>query len=350
MQLEIKAIDTLFFRNGMPFSKGEETWSGSVFPPYPSVFYGALRTVYFANHLDELNKANEENDPTAKLRLEGIYYKIYENLYFPLPFDCVSIKDNKNDKVVKLNFEQRIFPGSFNLDYVLSYNQNVENVPGGILSKSVFTMYLEGKLQECDIGKLDNYVANEYKTGIGMDRNLRSSKEGELYRIETKRLKNMAFVVKFSGLDVSAFNKKGVIKIGGEAKAARYVETNEDTKIKYPSFDNNEKRFKIVLSTPAIFKNGWIPHWIDKNTFRGNYNGIKLKLLTAAIGKPVLVGGFDIKENRPKPMYKAVPAGSVYYFELLDGEMSDVISSFHEKALSDIMSKQGFGISYVGRI
>lgn len=350
MQLEIKAIDTLFFRNGTPFKKGEETWAGSVFPPYPSVFYGALRTVYFANHLDELNRANEENDPTAKLRLEGIYYKIYGSLYFPLPFDCVSVKDSKNDKAVKLNFNRKIFPGSFNLDYVLNYGQNVENIPGGIVSESIFTMYLNGNLQECNIDKIDNYAISEYKIGIGMDKGFRSSKEGELYRLEWKRLTNMLFVLSFSGLDTSAFKERGMIKVGGEAKAAQYTKADEEIKVKPPDFSNGENRFKVVLSTPAIFKNGWIPQWLDKNTLQGIYNGVKVKLLTAAIGKPVYVGGFDIKKSLPKPMYRAVPAGSVYYFELLEGAMSGAVSAFHEKSLSDIMSEQGFGISYVGKI
>ncbi len=350
MQLEIKAIDTLFFRNGMPFKKGEETWAGSVFPPYPSVFYGALRTVYFANHLDELNRANEENDPTAKLRLEGIYYKIYGSLYFPLPFDCVSVKDSKDNKAVKLNFKQKMFPGSFDLNYVLNYDQNVENIPGGITSKSIFTMYLNGSLQECNIGKMDSYAVSEYKVGIGIDKGFRSSKEGELYRLEWKRLTNMSFVLNFSGLDTSAFKERGMIKVGGEAKAAQYTRVNEDIKVTYPDFGNGENLFKVVLSTPAIFRNGWIPQWLDKSTLQGNYNGVKVRLLTAAIGKPVYVGGFDIKKNRPKPMYRAVPAGSVYYFELLEGVMSSAVSAFHEKALSDIMSEQGFGISYVGKI
>ncbi len=48
---------------------GENTWPDTVFPPYPSVIYGALRSTYFANHINELGKANREDDPTKKLRI-----------------------------------------------------------------------------------------------------------------------------------------------------------------------------------------------------------------------------------------------------------------------------------------
>ena len=49
MIIQIDPLDTLFFRNGKPFTMGEETWADAVFPPYPSVVYGALRSAYFSN-------------------------------------------------------------------------------------------------------------------------------------------------------------------------------------------------------------------------------------------------------------------------------------------------------------
>ncbi len=69
MIIKINPVDTLLFRDGKPFSMGENTWPDTVFPPYPSVIYGALRSTYFANHINELGKANREDDPTKKLRI-----------------------------------------------------------------------------------------------------------------------------------------------------------------------------------------------------------------------------------------------------------------------------------------
>lgn len=43
----MEAFDTLFFRDGKPFSMGDDVWANGVFPPYPSTLYGALRASYF---------------------------------------------------------------------------------------------------------------------------------------------------------------------------------------------------------------------------------------------------------------------------------------------------------------
>ena len=50
-------------------------------------------------------------------------------------------------------------------------------------------------------------------------------------------------------------------------------------------------------------------------------------------------------------MYNAVPAGSVYYFELLNGStMEEVKEVFYQTAISDMYQEQGFGIGYVGKV
>jgi CRISPR/Cas system CMR-associated protein Cmr3 (group 5 of RAMP superfamily) len=69
-----------------------------------------------------------------------------------------------------------------------------------------------------------------------------------------------------------------------------------------------------------------------------------------AIGKPYMLGGFDIAEKRPKPMLKVAPAGSVFYYE--SDEPVDV-SQLQGRSLSDNINnadyvKQGFGIAFFG--
>ncbi len=53
-------------------------------------------------------------------------------------------------------------------------------------------------------------------------------------------------------------------------------------------------------------------------------------------------------KKEPKPMYKAVPEGSVYYFEILSGDKNE-LCRIHGKSVSDIYPEQGFGICYVGK-
>ena len=354
MIIQIDPLDTLFFRDGKPFRMGEDTWSNSIFPPSPSVIYGALRGAYFATHIDELKKANREDDPTKDLEIKGIYLKINDEFYFPMPMDCVKQKDSqKSEGFISLPTSKKEFVSNYpKLDKILISNNKVENIQNAILDIITFEDYLNGTVNKIVYSKIDDYLINEPKIGIALSSQTHSSQEGMLYRVDMKRLENnkgekINIVVDFEKLDLP---KEGLIKFGGEGKAAKYSEYKENNiAIDFSEFKDNDNQFKIVLTTPAIFKNGWLPDWIDEDNLKGEYRKLKLKLLTAAIGKPIHIGGFDIKEKKPKPMYKAIPAGSVYYFELEDGDIEEVKNIFHQKTISDIYPEQGFGIVYVGK-
>ncbi len=367
MIIKIDPLDTLFFRDGKPFSMGEDTWADSIFPPPPSVIYGALRSAYFSNHIDELEKATKDDDPTKGLKIKGIYYDIGNDIYLPLPYDCVKEKDDKNKqvKVIILSMRKDESLNSCPTEYLLSDKdgRKVENVPNGFIGKSAFEKYLAQSVSEkFSIQKIGDYVLPEPKIGIGIDKKTGTSEEGKLYRVDMRRLSNekndkVSIIVDFEGFELP---ERGMMKLGGEGKAASYKPYTDNIKIDLPQFNKDEKEFKLVLTTPAIFKNGWLPGWINKKTLAGGYKGLKLKLLTAAVGKPINIGGFDMKKRMPKCMYRAVPQGSVYYFKLVEGDMEKAVSLFHQKTISEfyhereqefgIDSKQGFGIAYVGGV
>ena len=142
------------------------------------------------------------------------------------------------------------------------------------------------------------------------------------------------------------------MKVGGESRAMLYehCETEDIGGLNMDYSGMGGDKFKVYLATPAKFKKGWLPDWIDEETLIGKFNGISLKLLTAAIGKCVPIGGFDMKRKKPKPMLRAVPAGSVYYFKILDGcNLGEAMSCFHYSNISDFDAKQGFGLAFAGR-
>jgi len=352
MIIKIDSMDTLFFRDGKPFTMSEETWADAVFPPYPSVIYGALRSAYFAEHIDELEKANQDDDPTKGLKIKSMCYGIGNDIYLPLPMDCVKEKDNK-DKPVKVSILSMRKNESLNscpTEYLLydKDGRKVENEPNGLIRISMLKKYLSQSEEHFSIQKLDDYVLPEPKIGIGISKETGTSEESKLYRVDMRRLSNkkndkVSIIVDFEGFGLP---EKGMMKLGGEGKAVSYEKYSKDLSIDVTI--PTENRFKIYLLTPAIFKKGWLPKWIDEKTLVDEYKGLKLKLLTAAIGKPILIGGFNMKERKPKPMYKAVPAGSVYYFEIIEGDLQKAFEVFNQKAISDFYHEQGFGIVFVG--
>lgn len=364
MIIEIEPLDTLFFRDGKPFSMGEEVWADGIFPPSPSVIYGALRSAYFANNINELDKANDEScDPTKDLKITGIYYRFEYANYLPLPLDLVQkkfrSKDEKNleqinkiYKLVSLTCSQdKSFYSSLNMPAILRHNEEVESIEDGIIECPHFETYLTGFTEGFECKRLSDLIEREPKRGIGRENSTHSADEGKIYRVGMQRLNGLKIIVEFEGLKI---DEEGFLKLGGEGKAISYKQSN---KVCEGNPKINGNRFKLYLSTPAIFENGWIPGWLKEETakdgtklFAGTYEGIRLQLLTAAVGKPTSIGGFDMKVKKPKPMRKAVPAGSVYYFEFEGCDVEKVIKTFDKKSISDFNSKEGFGIGFVGGV
>ena len=353
MIIKIDALDTLFFRDGKPFTMGEDTWANGGFPPYPSVIYGALRSAYFSHHLNELKKANSENDPTRDLKIKGFYILADNDVYLPLPNDCVKKKGGKDNFVSLLpKHELTDIKSSCPTQYALKSKKEevVENVDGGLININSLKKYLKcAKDSSSSILKVADRVLPEPKIGIGINKETGTSEEGKLYRVDMRRLGNkkgesLSVIIDFEGLDLP---ERGMMKLGGEGKAVSY-QNFKPINCSIDDFESDAKGLKLYLSTPAIFKNGWLPKWIDEKTLICEGKGLKLKLLTASIGKTVHIGGFDMKVRKPKPMRKAVPAGSVYYFEIKKGDIQKAVEMFNQSAISEFYQEQGFGIAYVG--
>jgi CRISPR-associated protein Cmr3 len=340
MTIAITPLDTVIFKDGKPFDKSEDAWSNSMLLPTPSTIYGALRAIYYSQHPDELKSyySDGAEDKTKNLKINAIYLKYNNDILFPMPSDCVKLKNEnifKKLKYKKSNLTNSILPN------LLFSEDEVENVSDYFFDEISFEDYIDGR-EEFSAIDLTQIISNENKIGISRNSKTKTVDEGLLYRVnllryEDKNKNKLQIIVDFEGLEI---DNEGLLRIGGEAKAAYYREIEDGLK----HYDINEGNiFKLYLLTPAIFSKGWIPKNIDEKTLEGNINGVKVKLLSCAVGKPQYMGGWDIKENRAKPMFKAVPAGSVYYFEVIDGDVKDL----HLKSISDYYRKEGYGIAVV---
>ncbi len=367
MIIEIAPLDTLFFRDGKPFSMGKETWADGIFPPSPSTIYGALRSKYFSENIEKFQeleknkKLDKEGDPTKKLTIKNYVLEIENNLFFPLPLDLIEKKYKhvnpkirqqiKRTETREKRYEiEQLKPIYIDNDQVtnlktevlLTHNEEVESIDRGYYKLSNLKSYLIDKnIAKCK--KLADFLTNEPKVGIKRNYQTHTSSEGNLYRIGMQRLKNIKIVVRFENLDIP---EKGILKLGGESKPVHY-RVIDQPEIQLPEID---RFFKLYISTPAIFDKGWLPSWIDEENLEGKlpHTNIKVKLLTAVVGKYINIGGFDIKNRKPKTMYKAVPAGSVYYFKILEGDPIE-LNKIQETSISDKRKEEGFGISYIGK-
>mgnify|MGYP006274487655 CR=1 len=358
MHLSITPLDTVFFRDGKAFTMGEESQADGLFPPPPSVVRGALRTRYFTEHPGDLSEAATENDPTREATITGLALrdKDTDTTYFPLPRDLVKRKDaEEDDTTVSVVATSPMEPpkgfcGSSAVPAPLTHPATVGSPKSAWVSHETLHAYLHGTLEEPTDARLQkSLVRTEPKIGVMMNRQTRGAKEGHLYRVGFRRLADdVAFAVQVENLSLA---ESGLLKLGGEAKAAHYQDVKTDWPAPAPPIEaiENSGTLTLYLATPALFDGGWLPSWIDPEAdYTGTLGGCTLKLYTAAVGKPQVIGGWDMKKNRPKPMRKAVPAGSVYRFTVESGSVQDAIDRLHGVSCSDHWTKDGFGIGYVG--
>ncbi|MEO0297355.1 MAG: type III-B CRISPR module-associated protein Cmr3 [candidate division WOR-3 bacterium] len=360
MWIKIYPNDTLFFRSGRPFSMGSETWADSIFPPYPSTIYGALRTflIFERGSLREFKSGKYKKDigtPDKKgtMKIIGPFIFNSENgkTYLPSPLDLVMKKENKKkDKLFQISKLKKpeIFYAEYPLEDILIYpkREQVESAEG-YLDSITFKEYLQGQKREYSF--ISGFYTTEPKIGIAREDITLSSKEGYLYRIPMIRLKkDYCFLVKFDGIE--NMPEKGLFALGGEGKTVKFEKINNNPleDLENMNFELKDGIFKIYLATPAIFEKGWLPGWINEETMEGEKDGIKLKLIACAIGKFIRIAGWDMAKNEPKSMYKAVPDGSVYYFKVLSGSLGEIKKVFHFKNISDINPEEGFGLSFIG--
>jgi len=343
--LRINPFDTFFFRDGKPFTMGDDNWADGIFPPSPSVIYGALRTAWISEQADGFTEKNIVE--SEKLKVKGIFIEFNKNsIALPVPRDLVHEKGNKSNKSILQLQHNKAFSKNAPSMIALSvqYKFVEEFLANGVVKYNSYESYLKGN---STIQIEENYTVEESKIGIGREIDSHTAKEGSLYRVDMKRFKNeeTSIIVECEGLD---FSSNSFLRIGGEGKAAS-LETIEagHTDIN-PPIKYQDNRFKVCLATPSIFEKGWLPNWIDETSFEGQYKGLKLKLIATVLGKPANVGGFDVKLNEPKTMFKAIPAGSVYWFELLEGTLLEAKNVFHYQSVSEQKAKEGFGITYIG--
>lgn len=340
---------------------GTDTWAEVIFPPSPATFYGAIRSflIFQRGGLKDFNNKgySDIGSPSAKgtLKIKGpIIYKDIE-MFFPPPFDLVKEEKERRLMLILLNLidKPNLFISDYSCEKILvnKSNKNVKE-PEGWLSQTELKNYLTNKEDYFLTVPEKEFYEFEHKVGIARDIKTSTTKEGYLYRFPMIRLKkDTALIIDIECVD--NFPENGILQLGGEGKSANFEKLNEDKleELKNIDFKFENCLFKIYLATPAIFKKGWLPDWVDEKTLEGNFNGIRLKLVACAVGRHIPVGGWDIANRDHKPMIMAVPAGSVYYFKIMDDtNAKEIKGKFHFKNISDINPEEGFGLSLIGEV
>lgn len=347
-KLFIEPVDVWLFRDGRPFNAGADHRARSLFPPYPSVMQGVIRSQHLVLQDVDLGnpQAIEEAVGTATdyrgLRMRGPFVARKENgkvvHYFPVPLDTVFREDKKLHPLTPRKVPAGI-KTSAPTPYLLWDDGEPEKPKGRMwLSEGALHQYLDGKPVEPTLER--DLFLREDRLGIGLDDATRTTAESEsgvglLYEAEFICVKDsVGLKVEFEGLPgLNAWPEHGVLRMGGEGHGGRYERSNSQAWPAIP--DPLPTRFKIYFATPTYFEDGWRPTTWDR-FFAG-----EVKLQAAAVGRYQSIGGFDVAKGQQKAARRYVPAGSVYYFAC-QGEVKPQ-KTLVNRAITDAGAEIGFG-------
>lgn len=332
--LKLSPLDTLFFRDGSPFTAGEtgQMEVRGVFPPSPTTVAGALRAA-FARQLGwpggpwsaDITAKLGNGDDLGPLRFSGPHLLKDGQPLFPAPLHLLQAKVRKENEQakektyltwLKPGAELQTDVGTVKLPEVIeAKDDDGKEVTGfkplenAYLRLEGMQAVLNGHLPKLtDVVRSGDLWRSEARVGIHRDDESRTTKEDALYQTAHIRLqKGVSLVVGVSGYGGAFPN---LAALGGES---RMVGLEETSALELPGAPTlAARRYTVTLITPARFKDdGW-------KTPGGKLSDLPGRVLSACVGKPVMIGGWDSEAKRPKPLEPHLPAGSMFFMEADD--------------------------------
>jgi CRISPR-associated protein Cmr3 len=335
MQFFIKPYSNIFIGSGKGFNKGEIYFGGGDFFLNPTVFYsifkGSIRYIFF--------------------------YKDDKGFLFPIPKDAFSFK--KDDDNFLSTYKIKINNGKKILITNLEKKQKIKEV-NGFIQENIFKGYLErGYINEGSYINYEEVIKTNISPNIEIDKSTRTTKEQML---TFKKVNEFEENIKiFVDVDIEDDTNKSYTLVGGETSVGLIEKIQSDEIIFRNRIKRNIKRkiletkyFKIILLTPTNY-----PPKIDG-----------AELIAQLIGKPIAFSGwFNVYNEKskekidsfPSRLFKLIPAGSVFYYELTDeNKLDDIFDKYWLKPaffvkeypyfekLEDETNPLGFGLSIIG--
>lgn len=382
--LRLTPLSPLIARDSRPFGMGQGNRVRSMDWISPSVVAGAVRTAVW--------KAKDTLTPVQLKTIEvcGGFPIVDEQVYFPRPLDALIHKVNKETKIADI---LRVRPMSGSAGVQMPHADLVPSAPVGMPEEdfkpesgdAFWPLATMAQWLGCDDDqsvsmKIDGLPtpAKEDRTNVtilpesgaaedsklftttGLDF-VRKPKEGA----SEGRLSQMRIGVRVNfGEDVWAdfgnhapLPERLLVPLGGERRLAEVRATEADKGFweapKSLSW-TGKKWLRMVLATPAIFEKGWLPGWLREKdgTLIGTIpgSGVSVRLVSAVVGrwKPLSGWSYEKDRNGPKALRRMVPAGSVYFFEVVEG--GEGIADLWLRSVCDCQqdARDGFGLALWG--
>lgn len=371
--------DPVIARDGRPFGLGQGNRMRSVPWPHPSLLAGSLRTL-----LGKLAGTNFNAETLAILKrvtVAGPFPRKSDQtggqVYFPAPRDVI-FREERDEKKgfplrpTRLAKDEGVDLPHANLLPVMPPGDEEEFKPGdgpAFWSCGQMLQWLTDSRGDCfslpqGKGGEDFLEApkQDERMHIHIDPGRGAAAEEILFSTVGLDLEGLQLEVRINGADSFAAQLDTLDCLhpfGGERRLVRWtVGGNADLwrcpdKLLGDLKQSVMRGVRLVLATPATFQYGWLPGWLD-NRLEGSPRGcgVRLRLVGACLERWQAISGWSLRKGRqgPKPIRRIVPAGSVYFFEVLAGSPQVLAQQLWLQSVCDDRQdrRDGFGLALWG--
>lgn len=335
----IQPLDILLLRGNKSFGDAGEHGASSM-PPSPSVLAGALRSFWLAERGCDFQqfkcaKPDDLNDQVIREQLgtpteprgfrlthSGLVRQAKDRVQrvFPIPTDLVIQKDTKDAKeptiyaLTPTRMPDGLMSQLADDQYVPMLKASAGKPETGYwMDEDGYHLYLQGKTKEISIKnlvKVSDLWKKDYRLGIALDGDKRTAAEGQLYTTEAIALcEGVQLFAEIQG--APDYPKEGNLRLGGDGRGAGF---EAGTLKPLPSIQAKNGKVKLVLTSPAIFANGWkLPSQDEQG--RIQFVGGSARVVTASVPRHQVISGWNLAKWEPKPAERVVPIGSVYWLD-----------------------------------
>ena len=386
--IQVTVRDPIVSRDSRPFSAG-----GRMRPvdwPIPSMVAGCLRTLL--GNQGGKDFSGQVLDDLKNISTGGLFPFHNGQLYFPAPADAVR---NAGTQFLRTSPQSALVAGG-GADWPvnglapvgLTFAQAADNFKPGAMPAwwraDQYAQWLVCQASSMEIGTDANAFfmkpGNEERTHVAIEPNNGVAADGQIF---SSSALNLTHLKRFSTakpdcdenqeiqlatfarsatswIEQTANQLNALSPLGGERRLARWQQQSTMATIwdcpetvKKDLAKTSVAKVRMVLASPAIFTHGWHPGWLKKSDLglEGTVpeTDVKVRLKGAAIGRWRTVSGWSYEKHGPKALKRTVPAGGVYFFEIVSGQASALASRWLSSVCDDSQAaNDGFGLATWG--
>jgi len=342
----LEPVDVFCLRGNKLFG-GPGDHGESLMPPWPSIAAGALRTHILGQHGGISFQAYRKGEVphgaagdvlgvpgrpgsfritcfTLGLRLNNRVDPVFS---IPADLVCTGPGKSLNPRHPKKLDEKLVSSFPLELVPVAVAGSPEKEEPGFWMHKEGMARYMRGQeIQGVHLIHSSEMWNSQTRPGIALDPGARSAEKGRIYTTENISLKkDVGFLVGVEGA-AGLVPSSGTLRFGGDGRGA--VLQACDGRLPEPDWGviAETRRFKLILTTPGIFPQGWLPPGTETTArpLRWRYGSVRAKLVSACVKGFTVVSGWDLVTRRPKTAVRAAPVGSVYFLDKLEGDAEEL--------------------------